>query len=101
MLSQKVVSMEVLKKQKFLHIMLQSKLGYDDLSVDEKLKIYDKGVSMTRNDRNIYKMKVDYRIGEMYAPLTDSAEALGCLTNHFRNCILGKEKPITSSTSGL
>ena len=46
-------------------------------------------------------MKVDYRIGEMYAPLTDSTEALGCLTNHFRNCIEGKEKPITSSTSGL
>ena len=74
---------------------------YDDLSIDEKVKIYDKGVSMSRDEVNIYKMKVDYRIGEMHSPSIDGKEALKNLTNHFRNCIDKKENPITSSLSGL
>ena len=74
---------------------------YDDLSIDEKIKIYDKGVSMSRDEENIYRMKVDYRIGEMHSPLTNGKEALKNLTNHFRNCIDEKENPITSSKSGL
>ena len=74
---------------------------YDDLDPAEKVKIYDKGIHTFENDESIYNMKVGYRMGDMWAPNLDNTEALFRLTNHFRDCIHGKDEPVTNSLSGL
>jgi len=59
---------------------------YDDTLTSEKVKIYDKGVSVeTRED--LYNVLVQYRSGDMHAPKLDQTEPLqiGCL--HFLDCI--------------
>ena len=76
-------------------------LVYDDLEPTEKVKIYDKGIHTFENDESIYNMKVGYRMGDMWAPKLDNTEALFRLTNHFRDCIHGKDEPVTNSLSGL
>jgi predicted dehydrogenase len=76
-------------------------LVYDDLQPAEKIKIYDKGVSLANDESNIYEMKVGYRIGDMWAPRFDSTEALKKLVYHFIECINANEVPITDSHSGL
>jgi predicted dehydrogenase len=73
---------------------------YDDLEASEKVKVYDKGVSIETHPDNIYQMKVGYRTGDMWAPKIDVSEALRTLVAHFIDCIETGEAPITSGESG-
>ena len=43
-------------------------LVWNDLEADEKIRIYDKGVSMSTNPRNVHQLFVSYRSGDMWAP---------------------------------
>ena len=74
---------------------------YDDAEPTEKVKIYDKGITLTSDAENIYQMRVGYRTGDMLCPKLDGAEALKALVEHFARCIEQGETPITSKESGL
>ncbi len=63
---------------------------YDDLEPSEKIKVYDKGITVNGNgpDGNgngekIYQMLVGYRTGDMWAPQLDMTEALSLELRHF------------------
>src|SRR6185369_10069770 len=51
---------------------------YDDLMPSEKIKIYDRGVTLTPSAKpeDVYKLLVSYRSGDMWAPKLDETEAL-------------------------
>jgi predicted dehydrogenase len=49
---------------------------YDDVEVTEKLKVYDKGITVKNSPEALYKMLVGYRTGDMWAPQLDMTEAL-------------------------
>ncbi|HEY6214891.1 MAG TPA: Gfo/Idh/MocA family oxidoreductase [Vicinamibacterales bacterium] len=73
---------------------------YDDLEPSEKIKVYDKGVNVNGgNDR--YRMRVDYRSGDMCAPQIDIAEALGTEARHFIACVDSKRPTVTDGHAGL
>ncbi len=74
---------------------------YDDNQPSEKVKVYDKGVDLTATKEELYRLKVQYRVGDMYAPRLDDREALALETQHFADCILRGEKPITGGQAGL
>ena len=75
---------------------------FDDLDPAEKIKIYDKGITFTKTDKELmYQNIVQYRIGDMYAPRIDQTEALKVLVDHLADCIIKKKKPITDGESGL
>jgi predicted dehydrogenase len=75
---------------------------FDDLDPAEKIKIYDKGILFTKNDKELmYQNIIQYRIGDMYAPKIDQTEALKVLIDHLADCIIKKKKPITDGESGL
>lgn len=40
---------------------------YDDMEPSEKLKVYDKGIDVTPEPEDVYKMLVSYRLGDMWA----------------------------------
>jgi len=73
---------------------------YDDLEPSEKIKIYDKGVTVTDDPEQIYQMRVGYRTGDMLAPNVPSTEALLVEAEHFVDCIVTKKTPITSGKMG-
>jgi predicted dehydrogenase len=73
---------------------------YDDLEPTEKVKVYDKGVTLETNPANVYEMKVGYRTGDMWAPKLDGTEALRLLARHFLECVAEGKTPITSAESG-
>src|SRR4029077_8672614 len=60
---------------------------YDDLEPSEKIKVYDRGVSMNENPESLYTMLVSYRTGDMSAPQLDITEALRTEAIHFARCI--------------
>jgi predicted dehydrogenase len=75
-------------------------LLWDDLEVDEKIKIYDKGVDR-KTPEGIYKLKVDYRSGDMHAPRLEHGEALTRELTYFADCIKHNKQPINDGHAGL
>ena len=79
----------------------QKMIVYDDLEPSEKLKIYDKGVSFTEDEEQIYNMRVGYRTGDMIAPKLETREALGLACEHFMDCISTSSAPSTDGHMGM
>lgn len=74
---------------------------YDDNHPSEKIKIYDKGVELYETKEELYHLKVQYRVGDMYAPKLEDHEALSLETKHFADCLLNGKKPLTDGRAGL
>jgi predicted dehydrogenase len=74
---------------------------YDDNEPSEKIKVYDKGVDLDFTREDFYKLKVLYRVGDMWAPKLESHEALAMETSHFVDCLLNGTKPLTDGNSAL
>ncbi len=74
---------------------------YDDLEPSEKVKIYDRGITVDAASEAVYELMVGYRVGDMWAPQVSLTEALRVETQHFAECIRSGQKPITSGESGL
>jgi predicted dehydrogenase len=76
-------------------------LVWNDLEADEKIRIYDKGVSMSTNPSNLHQLLVSYRSGDMWAPQVQQVEALRAETAYFLKCIEENAKPINDGHAGL
>jgi predicted dehydrogenase len=76
-------------------------LVWNDLEADEKIKIYDKGVTVTNGSRGVYDLLVSYRSGDMWAPRVEQTEALKCETSHFMECINSNRAAINDGVAGL
>jgi len=74
---------------------------YDDLEPSEKIKVYDRGITVQQDREDIYKLMIGYRVGDMHAPQLDMTEALLKEARHFVDCVQHHKKPITSGESGL
>jgi predicted dehydrogenase len=75
-------------------------LVWNDLEPDEKIRIYDKGVTK-QNGRNVYELLVSYRMGDIWAPRIDQVEALKAEAQYFVNCLEKDEKPFNDGVAGL
>jgi predicted dehydrogenase len=75
-------------------------LVWNDLEADEKVKIYDKGVSVTSRE-GVYNLLVNYRTGDMWAPQIEQVEALHRELAYFVNCIRNDETPMNDGKAGL
>jgi len=74
---------------------------YNDTEPSEKIKVYDKGVELNVGKEEVYHLKVQYRVGDMYAPKLEDHEALALETRHFADCVLRGEEPLTGGRAGL
>ncbi|MBN1269869.1 MAG: Gfo/Idh/MocA family oxidoreductase [Kiritimatiellae bacterium] len=74
---------------------------YDDLEPSEKVKVYDRGVTVNAQAEDTYRLLVGYRAGDMWAPQIDLAEALSTEVAHFVACVEGGEAPTTGGDAGL
>jgi predicted dehydrogenase len=73
---------------------------WNDVEVDEKLKVYDKGVEFAQGE-GVYDLLVSYRSGDMWAPKVDQTEALKLETKYFIDCIEKNETPFNDGLAGL
>jgi predicted dehydrogenase len=85
---------------------------YDDLEPSEKIKVYDKGITINgeHNGENgngngngqRYAMLVDYRTGDVWSPQLDiTTEALSLELRHFVGCIHDNTTPLADGHAGL
>jgi predicted dehydrogenase len=77
-------------------------LVFDDMESNEKIKVYDKGITVELDDREaVYQSLFHYRVGDMWAPRLDPAEALLKECNYLGECVRNAETPFNDGQSGL
>jgi predicted dehydrogenase len=74
---------------------------YDDLSPDNRVRIYDCGAEGVAADDPEYSKRVDYRFGDMWAPHIPATEPLAGLAAHFIDCIECRAVPRSGGDAGL
>lgn len=74
---------------------------YDDLEPTEKIKVYDKGITVNGSAEKARQLRIGYRAGDMWAPHLAAKEALQTEAEHFIDCLRNGRTPVSSGTSGL
>jgi predicted dehydrogenase len=74
---------------------------YDDLSNDERIRVYDKGVVPASLGDNVTQPPMSYRYGDIVAPFTSSDEPLAVQDEHFVDCVLNGTTPRSNGHVGL
>lgn len=74
---------------------------YDDLEPSEKIKVYDKGITVTDDPAAVYQLKIGYRAGDMWAPQVEIGEALQVEVRHFLDAVQRDAPTITDGAAGL
>jgi len=79
-------------------------LVWDDLSPDEKVKIYDRGVDIKNPNGGkdgIHELLVSYRSGDVYIPKLEATEALKAEATYFVECVEKGADPFNDGRAGL
>jgi predicted dehydrogenase len=71
------------------------------MELSEKLKLYDKGVTLNNGPEGVYQLQVGYRAGDMWAPHLNNVEALQVEAQHFLECITHNQQPVSDGLAGL
>jgi predicted dehydrogenase len=74
---------------------------YDDVEPTEKIKVYDKGITLNGSPEKAHQLRIGYRAGDMWAPHIPAKEALQTEVEHFVDCLRDGKIPISSGVSGL
>ena len=74
---------------------------YDDNEPSEKIRVYDKGISVKNDPESIYQMLIQYRTGDMWAPQLEATEALRVEAQHFIKAITEGRALSEECESGL
>src|ERR1700760_3041138 len=73
---------------------------YDDTEPSEKLKLYDKGISMNHDPQDRARLLTGYRNGDMLVPNLDTSEALRLMATDFICAIVEGATPLSDGYSG-
>jgi predicted dehydrogenase len=74
---------------------------YDDLEPTERIKIYDRGVTVGGNDEARRGALVGYRTGDVWSPFIPHTEPLAQMVRHFAECVRERKQPLTNGEAGL
>lgn len=74
---------------------------YDDLAVDERIRVLDKGVCLPPDGDNLTQPPLSYRYGDIVVPFISADEPLAVQDRHFIECIASGARPLTDGQNGL
>lgn len=76
-------------------------LVYDDTAHQEKIRVYDKGVTMHPYYDTYGDFQLSYRYGDVHIPRIEESEPLKVECEHFVDCIIKGMTPRTDGINGL
>ncbi len=85
------------KERRFTVVGSRRMATFDDMELERKLTVYDKGFDEHTESYGEYIT----RSGDIWSPRIPSAEPLRLVTSHFLECIAGGRAPISDGESGL
>ncbi len=71
---------------------------YDDNETVEKVRMYDRGVSLRRDEEQ--HLRVSYRVGDVFSPHLENREALHFMAREFVACIGSGRRPVADGRAG-
>ncbi|MGD0072979.1 MAG: Gfo/Idh/MocA family oxidoreductase [Candidatus Binataceae bacterium] len=75
-------------------------LVYDDTTLQEKIRIYDKGVTVLPRYDTFGDFQLSYRYGDIAIPRVEEPEPLKVECEHFVHCVQNGHTPKTDGLSG-
>jgi predicted dehydrogenase len=75
-------------------------LVYDDTAPQEKIRIYDKGVTAQKYYDTFGEFQFSYRYGDIQIPRIEEKEPLFSECEHFVKCIKNRQTPNTDGVNG-
>ena len=75
-------------------------LVYDDTALQEKIRVYDKGVTVLPRYDTFGDFQLSYRYGDIHIPRVEEVEPLRVECEHFVDCINAGQAPATDGMSG-
>jgi predicted dehydrogenase len=76
-------------------------LVYDDTALQEKIRIYDRGVTVRPYYDNYGEFQYAYRYGDIHIPRIEEIEPIKRECEHFVDCIRNNLAPATDGLNGL
>ena len=76
-------------------------LLYNDLEPAERIKVYDKGITINHDPEARRGVLIGYRTGDVWSPHLDGQEPLQTMVRHFAECIRDGKRPLTDGEAGL
>ena len=73
---------------------------FNDVSGEEKVRVYDRGVSVPHQTDDFGDFHLSYRYGDVTIPHLAGAEPLAVECRHFVDCIAGRRTPRSDGWSG-
>ena len=74
---------------------------YNDLEPAEKVKVYDRGITVNGDVEARRGVLVGYRTGDVWSPHVEQGEPLARMVSHFADCIRDGNEPLTGGDAGL
>ena len=74
---------------------------YDDLEPSEKIKVYDRGITVSPQSDSLYELMVGYRSGDMWSPRLETTEALRVEIQHLVDCVEHSRRPMADGEAGM
>jgi predicted dehydrogenase len=74
---------------------------YNDLEPVERVKVYDRGISVNGDVEARRGVLVGYRTGDVWSPHIPQVEPLARLVSHFAECIRDGRQPLTNGEAGV
>jgi predicted dehydrogenase len=74
---------------------------YDDLEASEKIKVYDKGITVSGDPADEYQMRIGYRSGDVWTPHLGTREALAFEASEFVHCVMTGARPASDGQTGM
>src|SRR5215470_4128606 len=76
-------------------------LIYNDLDVDERIKVFDRGIEVGADLEQRRKALISYRSGDVWSPNLATREPLSRMAEHFVTCVKTGQQPISDGNAGL
>jgi predicted dehydrogenase len=74
---------------------------YNDLEPAEKVKVYDRGITVAEDPEARRGILVGYRTGDVWSPHIEQSEPLQVMVRHFAECIRDGKRSLSDGESGL
>jgi predicted dehydrogenase len=79
----------------------QKSIVFNDLEPSEKIRVYDRGITIEESIESRRGVLIGYRTGDVWSPHLPGGEALQEMVRHFVHCIQTGATPISDGESGL
>lgn len=89
------------KEREIVVVGSQQRIVFDDTSVEEKLKVFEKGVTSEKEPLTFGEYQLSIRDGDIIIPNVRMSEPLKSQVLHFIECIQQGIQPLTNGKNGL